>query len=246
MPSPKGTGIWKDYIEHRLRVMNDGIEAYTDKRYARLGLDKHIESVRAVDKVADTIHLGERSLICLGASGSTPANSPIKIKKYMRCPGVRKLIAAFKKRDNCIIRMVDEYMTSQHCALCFKQFPQATRSHRFKNCYNCIPHQILHDLRLLPSVIVTKVSKRVLQMRRTIERTWREMREMGDAVAATLQDAPNTQRLVSKKQRFFKTWLPNVVVINEYIEEATEIKPRTTVWHRDIVAAKLILYKGMY
>lgn len=85
-------------------------------------------------------------------------------------------------------------------------------------------------------------------MRRTIERAWREMREMGDAIAATLRDGPNIQRLVSKKQRFVKTWQPDVIVINEYVEEyAEEVQPpRTTVWHRDIVAAKLILYKGMY
>ncbi|XP_031618637.1 uncharacterized protein LOC116337846 [Contarinia nasturtii] len=238
MPSPKGPS-WRSYIEHRLRVMNDGIETYSTKQYARLGLDKHIESVRAIDKTACKMVHNQPSIFYMGASGSTPANSPIKIKKHVRCPGTRKLLAAIMKRGNCIIRMVDEYMTSQHCPLCFKRFPVATRSHRYKVCVGCVPNPIVG----LPRTIVTNVSKRLLQMRRTIERMWREMRDIGDVIAATLRDGPNAGRLVSKKQRFFKTWLPNVA--NVEIEGAAGAQPTlTTVWHRDIAAAKLILYKG--
>lgn len=232
MPSPQGTS-WRSYIEHRLRVMEAGIEAYTIRSYARLQLDKHIEWHRAIDKKAGKLVNHKPSIVYIGAGGSTPASSPIKIKKHVRCPGTRKLIFAFKKRANCIIRMVDEYMTSQHCARCFKRFPQNTRSHRFKKCDQCNPNWIVR----LPSLIVTDVSKRVLQMRRTIERTWREMRQMGDAIAATLRDRPNTGHLVSKKQRFSKTWQP--MAVDGEMEDAAP-----TVWHRDIAAAKLILYKG--
>lgn len=240
MPSPQGIS-WRSYIDHRLRMMNAGIEAYTIRPYARLRLDKHIEEHRAIDKIAGKLVNHQPSMIYLGAGGSTPANSPIKIKKYVRCPGVRKLIGAIKKRGNCVIRNVDEYMTSQHCARCFKRFPLATRSHRFKKCDNCKPNWIVG----LPEVIVTDVSKRLLQMRRAIARTWREMREMGDVIAATLRDRQNTTHLVSKKQCFVKTWRLNVEVVDT--EEAAEPQSSLkTVWHRDIAAAKLILYKGLY
>lgn len=236
MPSPQGM-YWLSYIVHRLQVMEEGIDAYTVRSYARLGLDKHIEWHRAIDTLAGKLVNHKPSIIYIGAGGSTPANSPIKIKKYVRCPGTRKLIFAFKKRANCIIRMVDEYMTSQHCARCFKQFPQATRSHRFKKCVGCLPKHIVR----LATKIVTNVSKRGLQMMRAIEREFRAMRAAGDAIAATLQDRPNTNHLVSKKQCFSKTWRP--MIGNGEIENAAET-PLTTVWHRDIAAAKLILYKG--
>ncbi|XP_031634953.1 uncharacterized protein LOC116348178 [Contarinia nasturtii] len=147
------------------------------------------------------------------------------------------------KRGNCIIRMVGKYMTSQsqHCPLCFKRFPLATRGDRYKKCVDCVPNPIVG----LPRTIVTNVSKRLLQMRRVIEQMWREMREMGDEIAPTLRDGPNAARLVSKKQRFFKTWLPNVT--NVGIERAAGAQPSlTTVWLPDIAAAKLILYKGEF
>ncbi|XP_031629636.1 uncharacterized protein LOC116344915 [Contarinia nasturtii] len=162
----------------------------------------------------------EPSIFYMGASGSTPANSPIRIKKYY------SIITHNISKCNCIIRMVDEYMTSQHCPLCFKRFPQDTRRDRYKKCVGCVPNPIVG----LPRTIVTNVSKRLLQMRRVIERMWREMQEMGDEIAATLRDGPNAARLVSKKQRFFKTWLPNVANVE--------------MLHRDIAAAKPILYKG--
>lgn len=238
MPSPRGPSLYS-YIDHRLRMMENGIETYTTRSYARLRLDKHIESHRAIDKIAGNLANHKPSIVYIGAGGSTPGNSPIKVKKHVRCPGTRKLIEAFKKRANCVIRMVDEYMTSQHCARCFKQFPRATRNNRFKKCVNCVPNPIIR----LPSIVVTNVGKRVLQMRRAIERTWREMREMGDAIAATLRDRPNTEHLVSKKERFSKTWQPNAEDVE--MEEAAQ-PSLTSVWNRDIVASKLILYKGMY
>lgn len=239
MPSPQGTS-WQSYIIHRLNVMNAGIETYTVPSYARLRLDKHIRWHRAIDKIAGKLVNHKPSLIFMGAGGSTAANSPIRVRKHVRCPAVRKLIAAFKKRANCVIIMVDEYMTSQHCARCFKRFPQNTRNHRFKKCTDCEPNPIVR----LPTLIVTNVGKRTLQMRRAIQRTWNDMQEMGDAIAAVLQNRPNSSHLVSSKQCFVKTWQQNVL---GNVETGEAAQPSlTTVWHRDIVAAKLILYKGMH
>lgn len=239
MPSPRGAS-WRSYIEHQLRVMDRGIETYTVRSYARLRLDKHIGWHRAIDKLAGKLVNHKPAIIYMGASGSTSPNSPIKIKKHVRCPGTRKLIEAFQKRGNCIIRMVDEWMTSQHCARCFKQFDRRTRSHRFKKCENCVPNPRVW----LPELIVTNVSKRALQMKRAILSVWRDMKEMGDAIATAMLQ-PTTGRLVSKKQRFWKIW-PQMPV-NVGTEEAVQPQsPLTTVWHRDIVAAKLILYKGMH
>lgn len=226
MPSPRGAS-WLSYIEHQLRVMNDGIDTYTARNYARLRLDKHIQWHRAIDKLAGNLVHHKPAIIYIGASGSTPANSPIKIRKHVRCPGTRKLIGAFRKRGNCVIRLVDEWMTSQHCARCFKRFDPRTKSHRFKKCENCVPNAIIR----LPEAIVTIVSKRILQMKRAIVNVWRDMKEMGDAIATALTE-PTAGRLTSKKQRFIKTW--------------PQTSALTTVWHRDIVAAKLILYKGMH
>lgn len=238
MPSPRGGTTWYFYIEHRLNMMNAGIECYTTKSYARLRLDKHIQSYRAIDKLAGKLVNHKPALVYIG-SGGQAANSPIKIKKNVKCPGNRKLIGAFKKRG-CVVRSVDEWMTSQHCARCFKQFDRRTRSDRFKKCENCVPNIDA----LLPSLIVTNVSKRILQMKRAIVSVWRDMAEMGDAIAAALTES-RTGRLVSKKQRFFKTWQPTAVYddLNEAEQQPTSL---TTVWHRDIVAAKLILYKGKH
>ncbi|XP_031634582.1 uncharacterized protein LOC116347917 [Contarinia nasturtii] len=97
--------------------------------------------------------------------------------------------------------------------------------------------------RRLQSCTISNRWPKSYQCEQTIVRMWREMRDMGDVIAATLRDGPNAGRLVSKKQRFFKTWLPNVA--NFEIEGAAGARPTlTTVWHRDITAAELILYKG--
>lgn len=239
MPSPQNQ-TYHHYIQHRLKMSRNGIETYTQRSVARLRLDKHIECHRAIDRIANKLVCHKSALIYIGAGGSTPANSPISIKKYVRCPGTRKLLNALKKRGNCIIKMVDEYMTSQHCARCFKQFPRWTKPKRYKLCDNCQPNERVH----LPQMIVTNVSKRVLKMKRTIERTWKEMVNDGDAIAAILTQR-NTKRLVSKKQRFWKNWLqPNVAVNAETENAAQSPKNLKTVWQRDISAAKLILYKG--
>lgn len=243
MPSPRNTS-WRHYIAHRLRMMENGIETYTQRNVARLRLDKHIESHRIIDRIVARLVNFLSAIILIGA-GHFAANSPISIKKHVRCPGTRKLIGAFKKRGNCVVRMVDEYMTSQHCGKCFKRFPQWTRPKRFKLCDDCRPDE---NIMRLPTAIVTNVSKRALQMQREIMRVWREMAEDGDAVAAILTQR-NAKRLVSKKQTFLKTWQSNNA--NAEMEDAAkaEAQPRKTVktvWHRDISAARLILYRGIH
>lgn len=240
MPSARGNS-WYSYIEHRLNMMNAGIETYTVRSYARLQLDKHIEWHRTISKLVAKLVNHKAAIVFIGAGGSTPANSIIRIKKYTRCPGTRKLIAAFKQRTDCVIQMVDEWMTSQHCARCFKQFDRRTKSHRFKKCVNCVPNAIVQ----LPRVIVTNVSKRIMQMKKAIISVWRDMSEFGDAIATALIQRRNTERLVSKKQCFWKIWQPAAGNVDEE-EPAREQTPLTTVWHRDIAAAKLILYKGTY
>ena len=239
MPSSRDSS-WPEYIQHRLRVMENGIETYSSRNYARLRLDKYIEWHRAIDQTAGALVNHKPAIIFLGA-GQIAANSIISIRKHVRCPGTRKLIEAFKKRANCIVIMVDEYLTSQHCARCLQRFHRRTKSYRHKKCENCQPNEIL----LLPTTIVTNVSKRALQIKRSIMKVWREMRDMGNGIAAILTQS-NAKRLVSKKRRFLKTWQPNPNVIDGEDGDAAQQQPsqRTTVWHRDVCAAKLILYRG--
>lgn len=238
MPSPQNDS-WRHYVTHRLRMLQNGIATYTQRSYARIRLSKHIEWQRAIDTFAAKLVGHKPAVIHIGA-GNIAANSPIRIKKHVRCPGTRKLVVAFKKRSNCVVRMVDEFKTSQLCGRCFKPFPRWSKSKRFKKCENCEPDERIR----LPAMIVSNVSKRVLQMKRAIERIWREMRDQGDAIAAILTRG-NTERLVSKKQRFFKNWQPNAVNPGS-TDAAQSRKALKTVWHRDISAAKLILYKGIH
>lgn len=238
MPSPHGDN-WAAYIVHRLRVMQCGIEQYATRNYARLGLDKHIEWHRAMDKLTGFLCNHKPAIVMLGAGGQI-RNSPIKIRKHVRCPFNRKLIGSFKKRS-CIVRMVDENNTSQHCGVCVKRFHRRTKSYRYKKCENCVPDLEL----LLPATIVTNKSKRQLQIERTIMGEWQRMRdEEADDIAAMLTE-PITGSLVPKKQRFSKTWTPNANVIGDDNDTA-QPQPinHTTVWHRDISAARLILIRG--
>lgn len=130
MPSPRGV-LWRSYIQHKLKMFEAGIAAYANRKYARFGLDKHIQSYRAIDKIAASLTNRLKSIIYIGAAEISP-NSPIGIRKHVRCPGVRKLVKAFKKLSNCFVIFVDEYYTSQTCANCFGRFDRNTRKDRFK------------------------------------------------------------------------------------------------------------------
>lgn len=103
IPTPACRLKWHRYVFHRLTVFNNGLEVYTKRNYARFGLDKYIRSTRAADKTARQLTNNQKSIIYMGAAEISP-NSPIRIRKHVRCPGVRKLIRSFKKLGNCYIR----------------------------------------------------------------------------------------------------------------------------------------------
>lgn len=121
-------------------MSKDGIETYTQRKYARLQLDKHIEWHRAIDRIAAKLVGYKLALIFIGAGGND-ANSPINIKKHVKCLGTQKLVNTFKRRVmNCVIRLVDEWITSQHCAECFAwllQWTRQTTSLAWTDCDKC-------------------------------------------------------------------------------------------------------------
>lgn len=189
MPSPKGSQ-WMNYIKHRVKMMKNGIGAYGTKKYTRLALDKHIETERNIDKFAHHITGGgQPSLVFLGADGDVPPNSPIRIKKHVRCPGTRKLVKALRKCKCCHVIMVDEWGTSQTCPRCLERFKNQPKSARFKKC-RCIP-----DARtLLPEIIVSRFGKKLTS---TIRQMQRET--MNEALIAR-------EDLESKVKVYFKKW----------------------------------------
>lgn len=241
MPSPLGK-YWLCYIHHRLKMLKDGISAYTTRKYTRLDLDKHINSYRAIDQVAGMLTNYQPSIVFFG-NGETPPNSPIKIKKHVKCPGSRKLINAFKKRGNCTVIPTDEYYTSQTCGRCFGRFDVRTKKDKFKVCQDCHPRQDA----MLPSLIVTHLGKRDLQ----------EFRKIHRQMAADLNE-PVT--LLAKVKTYHKIWQMNREtgeIVNAAAEDLFDFQddldadaqrqiPHKTIWHRDIVAAKCILIKGIY
>lgn len=240
MPSPLGVH-WQDYIRHKLRMMKNGISTYTSKKMTRLNLDKYIETSRAMDKFIGKLVNYDSALIFLG-TGETPPNSPIRIKKHIRCPGNRKLVTAAKKRRNVIILPQDEYFTSQTCGMCFGRFDPRTKSHKFKVCQDCRPT----DHRFLPEMIITQLGKRDLQRRNEIYR-------MLNIDAQPNQ--PNAGSLMTKVQMYRKNWQenPDTGVFENgsgqhfYFEEESDPNaPQKRVWQRDVVAAKCILVKGKY
>lgn len=219
MPSPRGVQ-WGNYIDHQMWLYPLGIAAFATKRYAKLGLQKYIESNREADKTAKRVTENQPSLVFLGAAELHPSR-PIGIKGQKRCPGVRKLVNSIKKLGNCAVVFVDEYFTSQTCANCFSRFARNTRRDRIKVCRNCTP---IVELACLPTKIVTQHSKRTLKFYRNLGRN--------------LGLRQNQQRLVSKVVTYWKNWQPNV------LNDDDEPRGKTVVWHRDIVAARCILYKG--
>ncbi|XP_031636340.1 uncharacterized protein LOC116349170 [Contarinia nasturtii] len=258
MPSPKGEN-WRDYISHRLRIMKKAIDVYTSERYTRLRFDKYIESNRVCDKIAAMLTNGKPCIIFLGAANISP-NSPIKIKKNIRCPGNRKLIKSFKKMLGNVVKMVNEFRTSRLCARCFEPFPLETLGHRFKVCEWCVPDNNDWPEGLkLPEKIVTMKSKRMLLS---------ERQELRDAMVANPNQAVG---FVSKVICYRKNWrqnaaydavnnvaqLPGIIrdenvidftedymLLDDDFYVAEEEAILNTIWHRDIAAAKLIIYKG--
>lgn len=234
MPSPLGKH-WLYYVKHRLRMLKKGIATYTTAKYARLSLDKYIRSSSVVDNYVGKLVGNQSALVFLGDSGDTPADSPIQMKKHVRCPGTRKLIKAFEKRSNCIVIRVDEWGTSQTCAACLQRFTRGHKSDKFKVCVGCKRKPIT----LLPTEIVTQVGKRTLQEFRKLERLLHADREAEPA-------------LMPKVQKYTKNWtfdlatgeLENAAA-EHWFDGDRERQEHVTVWQRDIVAAKNIMLKGI-
>ncbi|XP_031629516.1 uncharacterized protein LOC116344848 [Contarinia nasturtii] len=213
MPSPKGS-YWLNYIKHRVKMMKHGICAYSTAKYTRLALDKHIKSSSVVDNWVEKVTDKQSTLFLFGADGEVPSDSRISIKKYVRCPGVRKTLRSIKKRRNCVIDLVDEWGSSQTDARCMKRFQNQPKSARFKKC-RCIP-----DARtLLPIKIVSKLGKKDLSEFRLLQRAMNEALE-------------ENEPLLSKVKSYYKNWQLNLEC--------------SVTWHRDVVAAKNILLKGLW
>lgn len=233
MPSPRGE-LWMNYVIQQMYLLPTGMAAFATRQYGRLLLDKYIQSNRESDETAKEITGNEPSLVMLGGAELNP-NRPIGIKGKKRCPGSRKLVTSIKKLSHSAVIFVDEYFTSQTCANCFSRFNRNTKRHRFKVCMNCRPtlETIVDDNGLvhfgLPTKIITQFGKRALKEAR---KTWRNARALGIQLIQ-----PNEKRMVSKVVIYRKNWQP---IING------EFNGRTVVWHRDIVAARCILYKGTF
>lgn len=248
---------WRYYIWHRLKMHEHGIAVYTTDKYTRLSFDKYVRSNSVCDSVAHMFTGNRPALMHLGAAEMAP-NSPIGIKKGLRCPGTRKMLRSYRKCAHCKVNMVDEYYTSQTCGKCYARFDRRTKKHRFKVCTDCRPD----TTEMLPSLIVTKIGRKRWREMRLIEFLREKDAEENNGNQPVGNAAPNpnqqtTNRLLPTVMLHHKTWLVNPVSgILEYVkaEQTDEMEvvdwtahePRIhkTVWHRDIVAAKCILIKG--
>ena len=221
-PSPRGAR-YRDYIRQQMYLLPTGIAAFATRQYGRLMLDKYIQSNRESDETAKRITNNLPSLIMLGGAELHPSR-PIGIKNNKRCPGSRKLVTSIKKLGHSAVIFVDEYFTSQTCANCFRRFHRSTRRDRFKVCRNCRPRNIEIGIlrQWLPNVIVTKFGKRA----------WKILKRNA------ARNPQNGERLVSKVAVYRKNWQPNAL--------NGGLGRNTVVWHRDIVAARCILYKGIF
>lgn len=172
----------------------------------------------------------------MGAANISP-NSPIQIKKHVRAPGNRKLLKSFKKMPGNTVKMVNEYRTSRMCARCFTPFPLNTLSHRFKKCDWCVPNEDRWpDGLQLPTKILSIKSKRMRQAERRVVR-----REL---IANPNRDVGFGPKVICYR----KNWQQNVQQYDADDDLPTDHEPNErilkTVWHRDITAAKLIMYRG--
>lgn len=258
MPSPRGDQ-WKAFVQHRIKMHHPAMKAYARPKYARLMLSKRILTQRERDLTAKRITKNQPSIIFCGGVEMAP-NSPIGIKKNRRCPGTRHLETSVKKLGHSDFIRVNEDYTSQTCATCHNKFPKTTKKHRFKVC-SC-PRTVEQP----PPVIVTNKSSRQKQydrwksndLAKTAEKARAEIMRLDSkkqndcserrALAETVKKLDeDIARLVSKKTNFNKEWLLNAT--NHQMENAADQerrKPSKIVWHRDIVAAKCMLYKGKH
>lgn len=193
MPSPRGSG-WKQYIEHKIKMTCDSLATYARRKYAHLSLNKHIESHRESDMLAVHITHNKPTVVYMG-DAIFPADSPIGIKKRKRCPGHRRLVTSLKKSGKTDVVFTPEPYTSQTCANCLRRFPKKTKSHRFKVCTGCIPHEAVN----LPPKIITDRSRRRLQRdRKEIARNQPVQPVQPVATRAKLSERRREQRRIAR------------------------------------------------
>jgi hypothetical protein len=189
---------------------------------------------------------GKPCIIFMGRA-QVAANSPIKIKKHVRAPGNRKMIKSFNKMGCHKLRMTNENRSSRLCGRCYTPFELRTLSHRFKECEWCLPdNDKWPDGLKLPRKIVTMKSKRMLRSERRAVRN------------ALVEDPNEAVGFVSKVMCYRKNWQQNAAnpginnnnnaeddeECDDDVEGDDDVPVLKTIWHRDISAAKLILYRG--
>jgi hypothetical protein len=205
---------------------------------------------------------GKPSIIYLGQ----PVNPkcPFKLAKHVRCPGNRKLSKSINKMPGNVIRRTSEYDTSNNCGRCFKRFPAAMKNMRYKVCENCVLNANDWPETLQPPTkIVTVKNTEMLRLDRD---EWVDAAIEQNPNLNREQTQRDAQRYVSKVICYRKNWqqidaateedeadgiLQDLRVLYITNEDGCEVdvEPQNqrvlkTVWHRDISAAKLILYRG--
>lgn len=158
MPTPCGPNVWT-YIDHKLLFWTRGINLYTTASYAKMAFDKHSQCQGSIDRIVNYLTNRKSSLFFIGGAEFSP-NSPIK--GHVRCPGIRKLIKALKKHEDCDYVFVDEHNTSRHCGKCIRRFDDSTKNNRFKQCIKCPGSTELH----VPPQIKSKMAGRYKQRMR--------------------------------------------------------------------------------
>lgn len=243
------SSTYTDYILHRLTHLDDALAVYTTKKYTRLAFCKYTRAQSTMDTIVNDMVVlpktGKRNLIILGGT-EFHASSPIK--KYRRCPGIRKLITTIKKRTNCDAISVDEYNTSQVCARCFGFFKSSEfekqrhkkwewKGHRMRNCSDCKPNETYMPL---PRFIETKASPKEIQMD-VLKRTQRTYAKYNTIVADEAAEYEKGFML----QYGDLTYRRSITKQLQANYNSDREKPLKCVWNRDVVAGRNIMVKGI-
>lgn len=160
--------------------------------------------------------LGKRPALVLIGAANLSPDSPIK--KYKRCPGTRMLCQSLNKTNVFDIDFVDEFRSSRVCGKCLKPFETSSTRFRFKKCSECQP---LPEMRPATRIITNMPNREKQQERRRQE----------------VSTIAKCKQFVKKNQ---------LQPIDADGDDPMVQKRLITVWHRDISAARVILYKGNF
>lgn len=218
-PSPKSVN-WLEFIIHRMKIFNRGIATYTDRRYARLNFDKYISTQKVMDNMTNRLVGNDTSLVCIGATDFHPS---APIKKYVRCPGVKKIRAFLKKKRNSHVLLIDEYNTSKVCAKCHSNFDREFhkmlegRGIRYRICWNC--RREGRDIEPARIIVTDKSRRQITKENR--------------AVGGKMQPRTKKTRIVQNNQF-------------DFLNGSNNHRQIFQMWNRDTSAARNILYKGKF